>query len=172
MQKLSDYLSAWLRPLAPTSTAPPPYKAYTKDFDQVVRGSELDKVLGPLSTVASADLDRAWTTFRTGLQEWQTRNAISALNASARIRSRVSDEHLKDTTVAFLVDQSGSMRGQRMLLAVGAVDAAQDFLCNLGVSVEILGFTTVSWKGGRSRSRWISRLRLPKEPGGSAICFT
>lgn len=65
--------------------------------------------------------------------------------------------------VALLLDQSGSMRGQSMLLAAAA-DVSQDFLAHLGCRVEILGFTTVSWHGGRARRRWAWRFK-PRLPG-------
>jgi cobaltochelatase CobT len=46
------------------------------------------------------------------------------------------------------------MRGERMLLTAAAVDVARAFLVHLGISTEILGFTTRSWKGGWSRRLW------------------
>jgi cobaltochelatase CobT len=71
---------------------------------------------------------------------------------------------LADTAVSILVDQSGSMRGQSMLLAAASCDIAQDFLAHLGIAVEVLGFTTVRWRGGRSRERW-TRSGRPPAPG-------
>ena len=54
-----------------------------------------------------------------------------------------------------------------MLLAAAAVDIAQDFLRNLGCAVEILGFTTTSWKGGKSREKW---RREDKPPWPGRLC--
>ncbi len=71
---------------------------------------------------------------------------------------------LADTTVTSLVDQSGSMRGQSMLLAAASCDVAQDYIAHLGIRVEILGFTTVRWQGGKSRARWLRKGR-PPQPG-------
>jgi cobaltochelatase CobT len=56
------------------------------------------------------------------------------------------------------------MRGQKILLAAAALDIAGDFLVHLGASVEILGFTTVGWKGGKSRLRWLE-MKKPPNPG-------
>jgi cobaltochelatase CobT len=56
------------------------------------------------------------------------------------------------------------MRGQNMVLAAAASNVAQDVLRRLGCSVEVLGFTTVSWHGGQSRKRWRRRGRRPN-PG-------
>jgi cobaltochelatase CobT len=161
MQKLTDRLKAWLRPPVSASADPPPYRVYTKDFDKVVEGSKLDEVLGPLSASGKASLVDAWKTFEEALLGWKTKCAVAALEASARIRGRTAPETLRDTVVAILLDQSGSMRGQKMLLAAASVDVAQDFLRQLGCSVEVLGFTTVSWKGGNARSRWKAMFRPP-----------
>jgi len=90
---------------------------------------------------------------------------LHALEASARIRSRLSDQELANTVVAMLFDHSGSMRGQSILLAAASADVAQNFLTLLGADVDILGFTTVSWKGGRSRREWIHGGRQPSPPG-------
>jgi cobaltochelatase CobT len=142
------------------------YRAYTRDFDRVVRSEELDDVLGRLSLSLSqrAALDEAWEAFQSGLVGWRTAVHLAALNAAGEVRRMVAAERLKGTVVALLVDQSGSMRGQKMLLAAAAADVAQDFLGGLGCKVEVLGFTTASWKGGRARRRWVWRLR-PRRPG-------
>ncbi|MDQ3560998.1 MAG: hypothetical protein M3453_17815, partial [Pseudomonadota bacterium] len=78
--------------------------------------------------------------------------------------SALTAEERADTVVAILIDQSGSMRGQSMLLAAAAADVVQDFVRHLGSAVEVLGFTTLSWQGGRSRRQWRSRWR-PSAPG-------
>lgn len=51
-----------------------------------------------------------------------------------------------------------------MLLATAAADCLHNFLQNLGCKVEVLGFTTTTWKGGRSRQKWQRRGR-PSSPG-------
>jgi cobaltochelatase CobT len=66
--------------------------------------------------------------------------------------------------VTLLLDQSGSMRGQKMLFAAATADIAQEFLLTLGFTCEVLGFTTSRWRGGRSRNRWKWRFR-PRYPG-------
>jgi cobaltochelatase CobT len=50
-----------------------------------------------------------------------------------------------------------------MLLTAAAVDVARAFLAHLGVGVEVLGFTTRSWKGGWSRRlwRWTGKRKKP-----------
>jgi len=51
-----------------------------------------------------------------------------------------------------------------MLLALTATDIALAFLGSMGVKAEVLGFTTRSWRGGRSRLLW-RLLGSPKRPG-------
>ena len=50
-----------------------------------------------------------------------------------------------------------------LLLTAAAVDVASTLLIHLGVKVEVLGFTTRSWKGGWSRRlwRWTGRRKNP-----------
>jgi len=56
------------------------------------------------------------------------------------------------------------MRGQKMLFAAATADVVQEFLLTLGMTCEVLGFTTSRWHGGRSRGRWSLRFR-PRNPG-------
>jgi cobaltochelatase CobT len=142
----------------------PAYRAYTRDFDRVVRGQELDAVLGPLSRIDKEAARETWLLFNESLQGWRTRANLAGLAASERVLVALSTSDLNDTVVSILVDQSGSMKGQRILLAAAAADVGHDFLTHLGCAVEVLGFTTTSWRGGESRRRWRRRFR-PKAPG-------
>lgn len=130
------------------------YRVYTRKFDKEIRAGDLDLVIGPLSPRGRTQLNEAWATFQGALQNWRARLQIEALNASSRTRNLISSEKLDDTVAAILIDHSGSMRGQNMLMAAATADLAADFLIRLGAKVEILGFTTTSWKGGKSRRRW------------------
>lgn len=141
-----------------------PYRPYTTEFDREITGDQLNSVLGHLTPAHQQALKDAWDSFQNGLAGWRTRIHVSALDASAQIRLALTEAQLRDCTFTFLVDQSGSMRGQSMLLAAAAIDVAQDFLSHLGCSVEILGFTTSSWMGGKSRQKWLNKNRAP-HPG-------
>ena len=61
----------------------------------------------------------------------------------------------KDTVVSLLIDNSGSMRGRPILVAALCADVLARTLERCQVKVEILGFTTREWKGGRSREDWM-----------------
>jgi len=142
----------------------PDYLAYTTKFDREVRANDLDSVLGPLGLKDRPAIDEAWRELQTGLLAWRTRQHIIAANAAARIRELLTDEERADTAITLLLDQSGSMRGQKMLFAAATMDIVQEFLVTLGFTCEVLGFTTSAWRGGRSRRRWKWRFR-PRHPG-------
>ena len=92
------------------------------------------------------------------------RHDLAAVEAAARIRSTTSQDVLEDTVVSLLIDHSGSMRGQPILLAARAAMMASDLLQGLRIKQEVLGFTTARWKGGLSREKWL-RSGRPHYPG-------
>lgn len=69
-----------------------------------------------------------------------------------------------DLTVAILVDQSGGLRGATSDRIVACVDRLALSLEAAGIPFEVLGFSTLRWKGGLSRERWVSEGR-PESPG-------
>ncbi|WP_262693527.1 cobaltochelatase subunit CobT [Kordiimonas aquimaris] len=75
-----------------------------------------------------------------------------------------SDTEFKDTVVTLLLDNSGSMRGRPISIAAISADILARTLERCGVKVEILGFTTKAWKGGKSREKWLEAGR-PVKPG-------
>ena len=70
----------------------------------------------------------------------------------------------KDTVVTILIDNSGSMRGRPISVAAICADILSRTLERCSVKVEILGFTTKNWKGGKSREKWNTENK-PKNPG-------
>jgi cobaltochelatase CobT len=74
------------------------------------------------------------------------------------------DAEFRDTVVALLIDNSGSMRGRPIAVAAMCADILARTLERCGVKVEILGFTTRSWKGGQSREQWLREGKRPN-PG-------
>jgi len=74
------------------------------------------------------------------------------------------DLDFKDTVVTLLIDNSGSMRGRPITIAAICADILSRTLERCSVKVEILGFTTKNWKGGKSRELW-SKDGKKKTPG-------
>jgi cobaltochelatase CobT len=74
------------------------------------------------------------------------------------------DTEFRDTVVGLLIDNSGSMRGRPIAIAAICADILARTLERVGVSSEVLGFTTRAWKGGQSREKWLADGR-PPNPG-------
>jgi cobaltochelatase CobT len=68
-----------------------------------------------------------------------------------------------DSAVSFLVDCSGSMREHIESVAI-LVDVMARALDQIGVTTEVLGFTTNAWNGGRAQKAWM-RSGRPSHPG-------
>lgn len=75
-----------------------------------------------------------------------------------------AETQFRDTVVTLLIDNSGSMRGRPIGLAAMSADIIGRTLERCGVKVEILGFTTRAWKGGKARDLWLESGR-PENPG-------
>ena len=74
------------------------------------------------------------------------------------------DGRFRDTAVTLLIDNSGSMRGQSIRMAAMVTDIVAQALERCGIEVEILGFTTTDWRGGRPAADW-ARAGRPALPG-------
>ena len=74
------------------------------------------------------------------------------------------ETEFKDTVVTLLIDNSGSMRGRPISVAAICADILSRTLERCSVKVEVLGFTTKNWKGGKSREKWNLKNK-PSNPG-------
>jgi cobaltochelatase CobT len=167
LRKYSRLLSGPSAPFDPDR----PYQVYCRDFDVEVEADKLDAVL----TAVPAP-DRDWSErfadveggrlsdLEKDLAACRASREPALREATARIRAATSQAVLDDTIVSLLIDHSGSMRGEPILFAARAAMAASDLLDNLGAKQEVLGFTTVRWKGGASREKWLRDGR-PSCPG-------
>lgn len=136
------------------------YSIYTTDYDVEITGEALS---GELDAVRRKILDEQVVSFERATEMCRTETSLNSLSHIDAILAR--DPNIGDTTaVSIVVDHSGSLKGQRAIVACLVVQMVSDFLSRLGVRYEILGFTTVSWKGGRSRQSWIDKGR-PRNPG-------
>ncbi len=166
-----------------------PYKAYTTEFDEVTDANELcdaeeltrlrhqlDQQLSNLQGVVGKlanRLQRRLLAQQT--RSWEFDLEEGMLDAGRLSRVVVdpvaplsfkmeSDTEFRDTVVTLLIDNSGSMRGRPITVAAMSADILARTLERCGVKVEILGFTTRSWKGGTSREKWVEQGK-PKTPG-------
>jgi cobaltochelatase CobT len=168
---------------------PSAYKAFTKNFDEVVEAADLcdadelsrlrqqlDQQLSHLQGVVSklanrlqrrllAQQQRAWEfDLEEGILDVARLARIVANPMHSLSYKREREADFRDTVVTLLIDNSGSMRGRPITVAAMCSDILARTLERCGVKVEILGFTTRAWKGGQSRERWVQEGK-PRNPG-------
>ena len=165
------------------------YRAFTVEFDEVVEASKLcdadelsrlrlvlDQQLqhlhGVISRLANrlqrrllAKQARSWDfDLEEGLLDAARLARVVACPLTPLSYKQETDTDFRDTVVTLLIDNSGSMRGRPITIAALSADILARTLERCGVKVEILGFTTRAWKGGRARERWAEQGR-PANPG-------
>lgn len=74
------------------------------------------------------------------------------------------ERQYQDTALTILLDNSGSMRGNPIVMSALACEIIASILEKFSVKTEIIGFTTADWKGGKARKLWESQ-GSPKNPG-------
>ena len=165
------------------------YKVYTRQFDEVVHATQLatqaelgklrqqlDQRVESLKTITNKLATRLQRLLMAQQKSWWELDKDEGIVNSSRLSRLVANadfqniyklyktSDFKDTVVTMLIDNSGSMRGRPIMSAVTCADILAKVLEQCGVKVEILGFTTVEWKGGRSRQLWLKD-GAPKNPG-------
>lgn len=165
------------------------YQPYTTEFDETVDSEDLcdpeelsrlrhqlDQQLANLQGVVSRlanRLQRRLLAKQT--RSWEFDLEEGLLDAGRLTRVVIDPVHplsfklerdtdFRDTVVSLLIDNSGSMRGRPITVAAMSADILARTLERCGVKVEILGFTTRSWKGGSSREKWVAEGKS-KTPG-------
>ena len=165
------------------------YKIYTKNFDEVAKAENLEtpeeilklrknldqqlisfqdlitKLANKLQRQLLAKQNRSWEfDLEEGLLDSSklTRVIIDPYNSLSFKKEK--DQDFKDTVVSLLIDNSGSMRGRPITIAAICADILSRTLERCSVKVEILGFTTKNWKGGKSREEW-NKSGKRKNPG-------
>jgi len=165
------------------------YKIYTTEFDEIAKAETLEdtketqklrknldqqlvifqdlitKLANKLQRQLLAKQNRAWEfDLEEGLLDSSklTRIIMDPYNSLSFMKEK--DINFKDTIVTLLIDNSGSMRGRPITIAALCADILSRTLERCSVKVEVLGFTTKNWKGGKSREAW-SKGDKPKSPG-------
>ena len=165
------------------------YRVYTTKFDEVVDAAELCSAVELVRLRGQLDqhllrlqsmIGRMANRLQRRLMAQQTRawefDLDEGLLDTARLTRVVvnpeqplsykleKDTDFRDTVVTLLIDNSGSMRGRPIAVAAMCADILARTLERCAVKVEILGFTTRSWKGGQSRELWLRNGKRPN-PG-------
>ena len=165
------------------------YNIYTTQFDEVAKAENLET--DEEINILRNNLDQQLVTFQdliTKLANKLQRQLLAKQNRSwefdleeglldsSKLPRIIMDPYhslsfkkekdldFKDTVVTLLIDNSGSMRGRPITIAALCADILSRTLERCSVKVEILGFTTKNWKGGKSRELWNNNNK-PKKPG-------
>jgi cobaltochelatase CobT len=138
-----------------------------KNLDQQLVGFQdlITKLANKLQRQLLAKQNRAWEfDLEEGLLDSSklTRIIMDPYNSLSFMKEK--DLDFKDTIVTLLIDNSGSMRGRPIAIAALCADILSRTLERCSVKVEVLGFTTKNWKGGKSREAW-TKTDKPKNPG-------
>ena len=165
------------------------YEVYTEEFDEVITAKNIceDEELNRLRAYLDQQL-KAYQMIISRLANRLQRKLLAKQNRSwdfdleeglldtSRLTRIIMDPYhslsfkkekdtdFKDTVVSLLIDNSGSMRGRPITVAAMSADILARTLERCGVKVEILGFTTKAWKGGKSREHWMQNKKIPS-PG-------
>ncbi|WEK47033.1 MAG: hypothetical protein P0Y56_01740 [Candidatus Andeanibacterium colombiense] len=136
-----------------------PYSVYSREFDVECRGSQVVPLL-------ERDGTRFEYPARLTVKDEAARRTI-ALTAEAEaapvFAARAEAWGALDWSVAFLIDQSGSM-ADRMPTVAGQLKALTACLTQLAIPSALFGYTSRGWRGGKARQLWVSNGR-PRYPG-------
>tara|TARA_B100001105_G_scaffold98259_1_gene78391 strand:+ start:113 stop:1918 length:1806 start_codon:yes stop_codon:yes gene_type:complete len=165
------------------------YKIFTNEYDEIIEAENLEKA--DEITRLRKNLDQQLTNLQNVVtklanklqrqllakqkRSWEFDLEEGMLDSSKLSRIIMDPFHplsfkvekkteFKDTIVTLLIDNSGSMRGKPISVAAICADILSRTLERCSVKVEILGFTTKNWKGGKSREKWNSNNK-PANPG-------
>jgi len=165
------------------------YKIFTNQFDEIAKAETLEdlketvklrknldqqligfhdlitKLANKLQRQLLAKQNRSWEfDLEEGLLDSSKLTRIIMDPYNSLSFKKEKDLEFKDTIVTLLIDNSGSMRGRPITIAAICADILSRTLERCSVKVEILGFTTKNWKGGKSREEW-NKIGKPKKPG-------
>ncbi len=158
------------------------YKVFTNQYDKILEANELitdeeiSKLRGNLDIQLSslqsfisrlanklqrkllAKQNRSWNfDLEEGLLDASKLPRVIMDPFNSLSYKKEKDIDFKDTVVTLLIDNSGSMRGRPITIAAICADILSRTLERCSVKVEILGFTTLNWKGGKSRELWMKQ---------------
>ena len=165
------------------------YKAATSQYDEIIEAQKLcdleelialRKQLDDKCDIYQKQISRLANKLYRKLQSKQNRSWSFDLDEGILDTSKLTrvitnsnnslsykkEKEIKfeDTTVTLLIDNSGSMRGKPIMIAALTTDMIAATLEKCKIKVEILGFTTKAWKGGKTREHWLKNGK-EKNPG-------
>jgi len=165
------------------------YKIFTNEYDEVKKAEELEKedeilrlrknldqqltnlqnlvakLANKLQRQLLAKQNRSWEfDLEEGMLDTSKLSRVVTDPFHPLSYKMEKEIEFKDTIVTLLIDNSGSMRGRPISVAAICADILSRTLERCSVKVEVLGFTTKNWKGGKSREKW-NLENKPSTPG-------
>ena len=165
------------------------YKIFTNEYDEITEAKDLEneneitrlrknldqqltnlqnivtKLANKLQRQLLAKQNRSWEfDLEEGMLDSSKLSRVIINPLHSLSYKNEKETEFKDTVVTLLIDNSGSMRGRPISVAAICADILSRTLERCSVKVEILGFTTKNWKGGRSREKW-NLNNKPANPG-------
>jgi len=165
------------------------YKIFTKEYDEVKEAGKLEnddeiirlrknldqqltnlqnivtKLANKLQRQLLAKQNRSWEfDLEEGILDASKLSRVITDPLHSLSYKNEKEIEFKDTVVTLLIDNSGSMRGRPISVAAICADILSRTLERCSVKVEVLGFTTKNWKGGKSREKW-NLANKPTNPG-------
>ena len=165
------------------------YKIYCREFDEVVQVSDITtpeelmtlrqdldsftenlaplivRTANKLQRYLLAQQERSWLF---DLEDgWLDTSKLSRIVVNPTVPASYKIEktsEFRDSIITLLIDNSGSMRGRPITVAAVTADILTRTLERCGVKVEVLGFTTSLWKGGKPKEKWLNSGK-PQNPG-------
>lgn len=184
-----DFMPDFDRPEGFINDSAGKYSVFTTQFDEVVKAetladgfelSRLRQLLDEQVAPYQALVSRLANKLQRKLQAQQKTSWLFDLEEgtldTARLARVVANPDIplafkqekqsqfRDTVITLLLDNSGSMRGRPILMTALCADILARTLERCQIKLEILGYTTRAWKGGRARENWVENGR-PEKPG-------
>jgi len=165
------------------------YKAATNQFDETIEAAKLcdfeeltalrkqldekcdlyqkqiSRLANKLYRKLQSKQNRSWNfDLDEGILDTSKLTRIITNSSNSLSYKKEKEIKFEDTIVTLLIDNSGSMRGKPIMIAALTTDMIASTLEKCKIKVEILGFTTKAWKGGKTREYWLKNGKN-KNPG-------
>lgn len=160
VQDMGTEFSTYVSDLCSTETEAESYTVFTREWDQIepprVPRSytpewmiKMEDAISGMVGPVGRQLERAFAARNKSL--WQQGTTRGRLASNNLYRLSAGDDHIfkkkivhktRDVAVSLVVDCSGSMWGAKMFTAMCAAWVMADVLQRLGISNEVIGFTT------------------------------
>lgn len=146
------------------------YRVYTRDFDLEAPARDVLEKLADASPdeakgwLKGPPLDSLQPQLESMLVQQRAALASDRGEVVAALRDAAGGVDPTDIVVAMLVDQSGSMKDERIMSAAVATTLMVELLDEMGTRSEVLSFSTAGWQGGHARVKW-RKDGKPRRPG-------